>query len=292
MLLEKETPAMTENNTYVLDPESVAEMTRLIQLDQFTTRAMGGPLEEHPDPSQLRHILDLACGPGGWVLDVAFDYPETDVMGVDISETMIRYAIARAQSQQIPNASFGLMNITHPLDFADGSFDLVNSRFLVGALTRTSWPAFLQERLRITRTGGIIRLTETDNGGLGLTNSAAFEHFSHLITQAMKWAGYGFSPDGRTFGITPMLERLLQDAGCQHIQSRSYVINFSAGTKTWADFYRNTQIGFQAIQPLLLKAGLATQKDVDQMYEQTLIEMQQPDFCGVWPFMTSWGTRP
>src|ERR1019366_1006311 len=158
----------------VLDPESVAEMTRLIQLDQFTTRAMGGPLEEHSDPSHLRHILDLACGPGGWVLDVAFDYPEIDVMGVDISETMIRYAIARAQSQQIPNASFGLMNITQPLDFADESFDLVNSRFLVGVLTRTAWPAFLQEGQRITRPGGIIRLTETEHGGLGLTNSPAF----------------------------------------------------------------------------------------------------------------------
>src|SRR5450432_3339515 len=144
---------MPENNTYILDPESVAEMTRLIQLDQFTTRAMGGPLEEHPDPSHLRRVLDLACGPGGWVLDVAFDYPEIEVMGVDISETMLRYAIARAQSQQIANASFGLVNI----------------RLLVGVLARTAWPAFLQECQRITRPGGIMRLTEADNAGL--TNS-------------------------------------------------------------------------------------------------------------------------
>ncbi len=36
--------------------------------------------------SQVHLVLDLACGPGGWAIDVARAYPNIDVMGVDISQ--------------------------------------------------------------------------------------------------------------------------------------------------------------------------------------------------------------
>lgn len=63
---------MPGNNSYFFDPESPAEMARLINLDQFITRNMGGPLTGITDPSSLSTVVDLACGPDGWVLDIAF----------------------------------------------------------------------------------------------------------------------------------------------------------------------------------------------------------------------------
>lgn len=278
------------NNTYIFDPESITEMARLIQLDQFTTRAAGGPLGEQGASATFQHILDIACGPGGWVLDTAFAHPQAEVAGIDISQIMIDYANARARSQGLHNASFGVMDVRQSLDFSDHSFDLVNARFLVGVLSRSEWPLLLQECFRITQPGGVLRLTESDNGGL--TNSPAFEQLSEMLTRAMQRAGYGFSPDGRTLGMTPVLEHLLRAAGYKDVHSVGHAINFSAGTEAWLDFYRNSEIGSKAAQPLMIHTGLATQDELDQLHQQMLTEMNADTFCGVWFFLTTWGTRP
>src|SRR5690348_806134 len=119
----------SNKNTYPLDPENPEEMARLIELDRTSTRSMGGVFAglEDTDIERLHDVLDLACGPGGWVLDVALERPETRVTGVDVSNIMINYARARARTQMRHNASFRVMDINGPLDFADSSFDLVNA---------------------------------------------------------------------------------------------------------------------------------------------------------------------
>src|SRR5690242_894142 len=99
------------DNTYVFDAESTTELSRLLTQDRITTQAMGGPLAglTTKEVAGLHAVLDVACGPGGWVLDTAFAYPHIDVSGVDISRTMVDYANARARTQELYNASFGVM---------------------------------------------------------------------------------------------------------------------------------------------------------------------------------------
>src|ERR1019366_6732661 len=147
------------HNSYLLDSESPAELARLINLDFMITRAMGGPLsEQSPEQrSNLKSLLDLGCGPGGWTLDVAFSLPHAESAGVDISRSMVDYANARARSQNLLNASFEVLDITKPLTFADASFDLINARFLFAALPTAAWPTFLAECTRMLRPGGILR---------------------------------------------------------------------------------------------------------------------------------------
>jgi ubiquinone/menaquinone biosynthesis C-methylase UbiE len=119
------------SHTYVFNPESPTEMARLINQDRILTQAMSGPFAGLPDTSSLHNILDLGCGPGGWVLDVASALPEANVQGVDISRIMVDYASVCAHTRQLPNASFGVMDISEPLDFPDAGFDLVNARTLL-----------------------------------------------------------------------------------------------------------------------------------------------------------------
>src|SRR5207249_3256567 len=97
------------------------EMARLINQDRATTQVMGGPLSGIDDPFSLRNILDLGCGPGGWTLDAAFELPDAEVEGIDISHRMVDYAKARAKTQRLHNASFGIMDITQPLEYFDDS---------------------------------------------------------------------------------------------------------------------------------------------------------------------------
>lgn len=281
----------SNEHSYILDPESPTEMARLINFDRITTKAMGGPLAEQLPSTidAMQETLDLACGPGGWVLDVAFDYPHLKVTGVDISTTMINYADARARTQHLTNASFAVEDITRPMDFSDETFDLINARFLNGVLRREAWQPFIKECTRILRPGGILRLTEMVD--TGVSTSPAFERMHALLCQTMGRVGYGFSPDGQSLGITPMLPRFLRDAGYQDIRAAAHVLDFSVDTDAWLDFYRNVEVGYEMAKPLFVKLGVTTQEDIERVYQQMLIEMRAETFCGMWHFVTVWGYK-
>jgi len=278
------------NTTYIFDPEDGAEMARLIHLDRVMTTAMGGPFAGLAPLPEAAWVLDLCCGPGGWVLDAAYRRPDIAITGMDISETMIAYARARAATQHLTNATFVVGNVLEPWDFPDETFDLVNARFLIAVLPRASWREVVRSCYRVTRPGGVIRLTESDF--FGLTSSRAFAEWSQLSYQFSYSRGYGFSPDQRSLGITHMLGDFLQTVGCEQVQSKMHVVDFSANTDAWADIFHNYNIAFSKMRPLLQQANLATQEELDTLYQHFLIESHLASFRGVWPSMSVWATRP
>ena len=283
-------PPNENENTYILDTEGGAEMARLMKQDSLLTKGMGGLFPEREDVATMQNILDIACGPGGWVLDAAFAYPKCMVVGIDIDREMVEYARAQAWSQGLENVSFKVMNALERLDFPDASFDLVNARFLVGFMPRKAWPTFLQECMRITRPGGIIRLTEFDEPGT--TNSEAFETWKDYTFQAISRAGFSFDPQGRDYGIMPALGRLLREAGCQEIGQRAHAVEFSYGTEGHEPMYQNCKIAFQLVQPFLVKMRILTKEEAQERYDQMLVDIMSEDFCAIWSYMTAWGKKP
>jgi len=79
-------------SSYVINPEDPTETMRLQLLDNLLTREMGAIFPSGSEPPEGHLVLDLACGPGGWALAAAKAYPQLDLIGVDISQKMIRYA--------------------------------------------------------------------------------------------------------------------------------------------------------------------------------------------------------
>ncbi len=287
-MTEKDDPT-TGKNLYFIDHESGAEMARLLDQDRMCTRGMGGFLSERAnDLTGLQHILDIGCGPGGWVQEIAFSHPEVDLVGIDISPQMIAYAQMQAQTQSLHNASFRVMDMIGPLDFPDLSFDLVNGR-LIAFLPTTAWPMFIQECIRITRPGGIIRMTETE---LSVSNSAALEQLDWLLKTALQKSGQSFSPLGLHVGISPVLARFLRQAGCQNVGHKAHVLEYSAGTEFHRGFYEDWKVFFKLMQPFLVGTQVTTQAEVDRLYEQMLIDMAQEDFCGMLCLTTTWGEKP
>jgi ubiquinone/menaquinone biosynthesis C-methylase UbiE len=278
------------NNTYILDAESGAEMARLMKQDRLLTQGMHGVLAERDDVATMHDILDIACGPGGWALDVAFAHSQINVVGIDISSVMVEYARTQARTQGLDNANFWVMDILKPLTFPDNSFDFVNARFLVGLMPAAAWPKLLDECRRITRPGGIIRLTEFDEPGL--TNSPAYEQWKAITFSATRKAGLTSAPDGRHFGITPVISHLLIDAGFEKLDRKAHVIDFSAWTEAHETMYQNCMVAFKLVQPFIAKMGIATQEELDEKYQQMLIEMMQKDFYGLWYYLTVWGQKP
>lgn len=277
------------SNTYFTNPENAAEMARLMKQSRFFTRSMGGLFPERAELEQIHDLLDVACGPGAWALDVASTYPHIQVTGIDLSRLMVDYARAQTWDLGLQNAHFRVMDVLKALDFPDASFDLINARLLFSFLSPKAWPKLVGEYFRVTRPGGILRLVECE---FGITNSPACERLTSMFTHALFVIGQSFSPDGRLVGITPMLGRFLRDAGYHNIQRLSFTIDYSAGMEDHADGYQDLVVFYKLMQPLLVKAGEATQEELDGLYQQALKELQSPDFCGVWFFLTVWGEKP
>lgn len=282
-------PSKSEN-TYVFDTESDAEMGRLLEQDLLITRTMGGLFPEQFDSSNVRRVLDIACGPGGWALEVAFEHPDMEVIGIDISHSMIEYANMRAQTQGLDDkAYFREMDVTQRLDFSDNTFDFVNARFLFSFMRKVAWPMLLAECMRIVRPGGVIRLTEPE---CGFANTASFEKYFGLFNQALSKSGQSFSPNGQNIGITPMLKRLLRDAGCQNMQRRAYAVDFSAGEEAHQTIYQDILVGSALVQPFIIKADITTLEAIKVLSEQAMEEMRSEEFCALWFLLSVWGQKP
>ena len=278
-------------NMYILDAESGAEVVRSIKQDATVTKAIDSLLPRQVNSAKISRVLDIACGPGSWVLDVAYEYSNVQVIGVDISRNLVEYARTRARSQGLENdAIFKVMDVTKPLDFPDESFDVINGRFLIGFMSPGDWPKLLRECMRITRPGGFIRLTECDD--MGTTSSPAFEQYTEMMYQALRMAGRSFAPTGKNFSITPMLAGFLGAGGYQHVDTIPHVIDFSVGAEAHISMYENWMAGLELLQPFLVKMKMASLEELKELYQQALIEMMSNDFRALWYFLSVVGQRP
>src|SRR5579864_7354956 len=226
------TPESSDSANKYFISDSEAELARLVEQERVISRALGGLLPEHADQAAfvapMQRALDVACGSGGWVLNMAQTYPHLQIMGFDIDANMISYATTQAQVGKLEQASFRVMNALDPLDYPDNFFDLVNARFLV-VIGRSAWPQVMQELFRITRPGGIIRLTEVEDDSV--TTSPAFERIMASFLQACRLGELTFSATGRSTGLPPLLPYFLRKAGCQNIQKYAAIVDWSAATE-------------------------------------------------------------
>jgi len=281
----------SESGNYYILGDTNAEMVQLIDLDRYFNKSMGGLLPEQPDQviSRLHDVLDVACGPGGWVLELAQAYPHMQVSGIDISQGMIDYATVQAHASGLDNTHFRVANALEPLDFPDHSFDLVNARQLEGVIPTASWPVMVKEMFRITRPGGIIRLTGNE---WDVSNSPALEEFNERILRGFLAFGLNHVPDDRNYGIAAWLSSYLRDAGCVNIQERPSFMDISAGAKQPNDGYKLFTVSAELIEPFFLSAGVTTKQDHERLKRQLSLEMLEDSFRGIVYTLTAWGQKP
>ncbi len=276
---------------HIIDPACPAQIARLFDQDKLLIETAGGLFAERTEAemSGIFDVLDVACTPGEWVLEVAQAYPEIEVVGIDANKAVIQYARAHARVRRLTNAHFHVMDILQPLKIPDESFDLVNICPIIGSIPPAYCLQFLAECMRVLRPGGIMRLTD---GDWGSSNALAFETLSGIGIQARQKAGQTFSPTGRTTGPLQMMTHLLRKAGFQNVGYKPYILDFSFGSPMYEQMARNYSIAFKLVEPFLLKMQLITQEDFDHLYDRALLEMLSDDFCAAWTMLTTWGGKP
>ncbi len=277
-------------STYVFqDRANEDELKRLELQDRMVTTGMGGVLPEQTRTEHIQRVLDVGCGTGGWLLDVARACPRAPLLiGVDVSKHLLNYAREQAQAQQVDErVEFHSMDVLRMLEFPTGFFDLVNMRFGLSYLRTWDWPKLLQEFQRVAKAGGIIRITESKT--ISSSNSPAHMHLREMGVQAFYQAGHAFAQDAE--GVSREIPRLLRQHGLEQVQMRLYEREYRVGTPQGELFIEDIQQLFRIVLPFLRK-WTRVPDDYEAIYQQMLVEMQRPDFVARWDLVTMWGTAP
>ena len=277
-----------QKNTYIIDSKSVTEAARLISEDRLITRHMGDLFPSTVDPQKIHTVLDIGCGPGGWILDVAAAYPSLHAIGIDISSQMIQLAKLYAQAENATSVEFLEMDALQPFAFDSSTFDVINARFLYTFVDREQWPLLLQECHRLLKPGGTLRLTELEGG---FSNSDALEHLSLIYSKSLYRANHSFSSSGRGTSIPAMLRAFLRNSGFQSLEHQVYGLDCSYGTEASQGWLEELLLLFHSVLPFLVKAGVATQQEMDALFEQATRDVQSKNFCSMTYLLSAWGVK-
>ncbi|KAG9306775.1 hypothetical protein G9A89_005675 [Geosiphon pyriformis] len=122
--------------------------------------------------------LDIGCGPGAWVCEMATDYPNSKFFGIDIVPNF-------PESVMPENVKFLAANILTGLPFKDGEFDYIHMRHMVLGLEKNDWEDLvINELIRLVKPGGWIELMEPYT--IGHQAGSAFREFNNKFLEWLK----------------------------------------------------------------------------------------------------------
>lgn len=160
-------------------------------------------------------FLDVACGIGFDVIEMARRFPKAEFIGVDVSAAFLE--IARRRAGDLPNVSFRQADAA-ALPFPEHHFDGVR---IDRSLQHIAAPiGVIRDMVRVTRPGGRIVVAEPDWGTYAVYNGDA----KASIAIAEQWMRSFINPH-----IGRELSQLLADAGVEEI-------NCAASTVTVTNF--------------------------------------------------------
>lgn len=178
------------------------------------------------------------------------------------------------------------MDALSVLAFSDNTFDLTNLRFATSFLRTWEWPQVVRELKRVTRPGGIIRITEADLPDQ--SRSPALLQLCELPAQAYRQAGKYFHP--QALGVAGDLAARLEQQELHPVHTRVSRPEVRAGTLEGQLFCDDMRALFRANLSFLQK-WTRLPDDYEALYEQMLAPMQQPDFFASSHTITAWGNK-
>jgi len=249
---------------------------------------MGGALPEQPHPIRFESLLDVGCGSGDWLIEAAKTYPTISLLvGADISKNIVNYATIQAKEQGVADrVQFRVMDALSLLEFPEDSFDLVNQRLGISYLRTWDWPKLIHEFQRVTRPGGIIRITESC---LAESNSPALTFLSTILHEALSRSGHLFTPDDRN-GVLRDIPPLLEQHGLTQVQTHIHRLKYYAGTDGVQSFNESHMHLFRILLPFF-RQWCRVPDNYQEIYQQAINEVQQPDFVATWTMITAWGVN-
>ncbi|CAB4419271.1 unnamed protein product [Rhizophagus irregularis] len=101
-------------------------------------------------------ILDIGCGSGFWLTEMAADFPKPSYVGVDMLPVF--------PTSTVPNnITFKQLNLLEGLPFEDDTFDFIHMQFLACDFTELQWETIVYKELaRVLKPGGWLEICDPE----------------------------------------------------------------------------------------------------------------------------------
>jgi ubiquinone/menaquinone biosynthesis C-methylase UbiE len=251
-----------QEQPYLL-PKDLGEVNRL-DFQHYVLRAIlrGNYLAPIGQP---RRILDVGCGTGQWAFELAQQFPQAEVIGLDLE-------LLKASASPPPNYRFVQGDILHGLPFDNDSFDFVHQRLLVLAIPQAAWPAAVQELARVTAPGGWVELVEASIAPKDLTPSGP-------VTQRLFALGgqlaalRGIDSEGV---VARSLDYYLSETGLVNIERRQIEVPVGEwGGRLGSLMALNFREGAKALSAPIAHRFARTEQEVATAIEEMLQEFNR-----------------
>ncbi|CAB4489342.1 unnamed protein product [Rhizophagus irregularis] len=110
---------------------------------------------EHKFSQEDYKILDVGCGPGTWLLELATVHKFPKFFGLDL------FPIYPTEIKP-DNVEFTQGDVLKGLPFSDNTFDYVHQGNMLSVFTFEEWHSVIQELIRVCKPGGYIEFTEPE----------------------------------------------------------------------------------------------------------------------------------
>ncbi|KAG8350413.1 hypothetical protein FVEN_g11434 [Fusarium venenatum] len=258
-----------KNDTYFapIDEDEVSrlEMMHGVLSGLFDRRLIFPPIRSP------RRVLDCGCGTGDWAMEVATQYPDSEVLGIDVDDLNARFT------------------------FKSNHFDLVHSQMVAGGIHANRWRSYVRDIFRVLKPGGWCQIVEiyfnaqSDNGTL--TPDHALSQWSRQYLESQEPHHDPRAP--------LQMASWMRSAGFTEVESRLMTLPMCG----WSGIPRDYEIGVSnkdnvsqllsslALYPFTQFLGMSF-TDFQLLVAQARSEASNPAFKAYFPLYVCIGKKP
>ncbi|MCJ1469708.1 hypothetical protein MMC07_008349 [Pseudocyphellaria aurata] len=197
-------------------PNDEAELERIDIKHHVIMLLAGGHLHLAPLVSPMK-ILDIGTGTGIWAIEMADRYPDSLVIGTDLSPVQPKWVH--------DNVRFEIDDVeSRDWTWRENYFDYIHTRFMIASIS--SWQAMLQKAFKHCKPGGYVELQELDprfvSDDGSLRQDSALCYWSRKICEAAE-------EYNRPIPVFTEYKAWLKEAGFVDVQQ----VIFKSPTNSW-----------------------------------------------------------
>ncbi|KAG2221272.1 hypothetical protein INT45_012393 [Circinella minor] len=221
-------------------------------------------------------VLDIACGTGIWILEMASEFPQAQFYGIDLS-TMYPADIKPL------NTHFCQGDVLNGLPYLDNYFDYVHMSLVYNCFSFEDRKKLLNEIRRVLKPGGYVEFRDVDPivrnpGPYTIEYIKPFSQLMHdKLDVDITWA-------------TNMCEHVQKFAGMTDLHHQVVSINFVSSSKLSTTFITALLAEWESYRSFSMDAYDLTSEEYSKV-TQTIIEesKKQRSYLN---YIMCWGRKP
>jgi SAM-dependent methyltransferase len=272
---------LLQSETFYLLPRNDDEAVRLYMQHKLMSVIFGDNMMAPHTPPPKR-ILEVGCGTGHWAIEVAQEYPLSQVIGIDITPPTVN-----VQHPMYPkNCVFEQRNLFDPLPYIPESFDYIHMRFMSSSIPLARWDEILTKWIHLLQPGGWLEWVET--GEEIEPTGPGFQTMFWAWKEVAARHGHEARPGDH---LTEVFQR------CGYTQVQSTTAEVSIGRHGQGVGHMTALDGvaiFRAFRPLMVSSHVLTDIEADRCEQQMQEELEDFDspYYPKWAMVATYGQRP